>query len=365
MASIQLSIADPCHENWNNMLPEEKGRFCLSCQKTVVDFTNMSDGQVFDYFKNYNGNTCGQFTPQQLDRDIAKPKTHSIGRWKYFWQILLPAVFAFYKVEGQTLKGKVAPKTVCRADSARPVSIVMGMIARPSNYREPKYELQGTVLNEKQEPIPFASIVSENSKNSVAADSNGHFSVQLTQGENLIFSSVGYESKTFTYDSLKPASIKHLEVSRSTNTILIETNIQLKQATVNLAEVRVVGYGALSDLIGMAGGISVVRRVSLFSAPKIIKPTTDLPALKIFPNPIQPGQSFQVNLRIKKTGNYLLRIIDAAGKTMLEEKLNISSKNQTETISGRTLQQAGIYFLQISNPADKKEKELTGKVVVQ
>ena len=361
MASIQISIADPCPENWNNMLSEEKGRFCLSCQKTVVDFTNMSDSQVFDYFRNYKGSTCGQFTPEQLDRDIAKPKTHSIGRWKYFWQILLPAVFAFHKVDAQRLRGKAASKTVCKANTAKPEAIVVGEIAMPSKYREPKYELRGIILNEKQEPVPYATITAEGGRNAIAADSLGHFLIELLPGKNLTISSVGYETKTFSYNSLKPNAVKNTEVSKSPNTILIETSIQLKSAVVNPDEVVVVGYGTVRRTV--MGAMSRISVTTLFQ--QETKPVADLLAVKIFPNPIQRGQSFQVNVQVKKTGSYLLRIIDAAGKMLEEEKLNISSKSQTETINGSALQQAGIYFLQITNPADKKGKELTGKIVVQ
>ena len=39
-----------CSEDWNNMKPCEQGRFCGSCQKTVVDFTEKSDAEIQEMF---------------------------------------------------------------------------------------------------------------------------------------------------------------------------------------------------------------------------------------------------------------------------------------------------------------------------
>jgi hypothetical protein len=41
--SLRLNIPAPCTQAWNEMLPENNGRFCLSCQKKVIDFSVMSD----------------------------------------------------------------------------------------------------------------------------------------------------------------------------------------------------------------------------------------------------------------------------------------------------------------------------------
>ncbi|WP_299333553.1 energy transducer TonB [uncultured Psychroserpens sp.] len=63
-----LSIPKPCHENWSDMTPNVKGRFCQSCSKTVVDFTAMSTSEVQEFIHfNKNQRICGHIKKSQLD----------------------------------------------------------------------------------------------------------------------------------------------------------------------------------------------------------------------------------------------------------------------------------------------------------
>lgn len=71
--SIQLLIPTPCHEDWQQMTPCEEGRFCSSCQKTVIDFTSWSDKALYEFFSTQKGKFCGRFTSTQLHRQIAIP----------------------------------------------------------------------------------------------------------------------------------------------------------------------------------------------------------------------------------------------------------------------------------------------------
>ena len=73
MKKFELSIPKPCHENWDAMSPEEKGRFCGSCQKTVIDFSEMSDRQVAEFFRRPAGSVCGRFHQDQLQRTMEIP----------------------------------------------------------------------------------------------------------------------------------------------------------------------------------------------------------------------------------------------------------------------------------------------------
>ncbi|QTD39218.1 hypothetical protein JL193_08275 [Polaribacter batillariae] len=70
-SKFKIIIPKPCHEDWNKMTPTEKGRFCNSCAKTVVDFTKKSTEEIKDYLiENSQQKVCGHFYKKQLDTII-------------------------------------------------------------------------------------------------------------------------------------------------------------------------------------------------------------------------------------------------------------------------------------------------------
>ncbi len=74
---FNISIPKPCHEDWSAMTQKEKGRFCSSCSKTVIDFTQKSKEEIQDYLnENFGKRVCGHFYRKQLDTvTLEIPKT--------------------------------------------------------------------------------------------------------------------------------------------------------------------------------------------------------------------------------------------------------------------------------------------------
>ncbi|MCR9162647.1 MAG: hypothetical protein ACE37F_03240 [Nannocystaceae bacterium] len=43
MKASEIRIPEPCNEDWEGMTPEQRGRFCAACQKTVHDLSAMTE----------------------------------------------------------------------------------------------------------------------------------------------------------------------------------------------------------------------------------------------------------------------------------------------------------------------------------
>jgi hypothetical protein len=195
MKSLTLSIAEPCHENWDKMNPTEKGRFCLSCQKQVIDFTMMTDREVYDYFTvEKTGNVCGRLMPDQMNTPIAKPA--SIKKKKLWYVQYLTGLFLL--LGKQESKAQSAPAVELRPHSIPPTIKGEISMAVPA---EMKKVFSGKVIDAAGLPVPFASIRIKGTKTGMSADVNGVFSVSVHPGDRFEVMAAGYISKEVSQES--------------------------------------------------------------------------------------------------------------------------------------------------------------------
>lgn len=88
-----ISIPKPCHEDWSQMSPNEKGRFCQSCSKSVIDFTSMGKESIKDYLASNNNNKiCGRFKSTQLSTIRIKIPQQVIEQQMSFHRLFLLAL---------------------------------------------------------------------------------------------------------------------------------------------------------------------------------------------------------------------------------------------------------------------------------
>lgn len=99
MASNQAKIVltNPCSENWNSMQVDTGGRFCQSCQKSVIDFTSKSDHEIKEFLKDKQGEKlCGRFYVQQLERIRIEIDPNLLVSNIPFWQKFLVVILVCF-----------------------------------------------------------------------------------------------------------------------------------------------------------------------------------------------------------------------------------------------------------------------------
>ena len=81
---LRFNVENPCHQSWDSMRSVDRGKFCQSCQKEVVDFTAMSDSELLGYFSNpTSAKSCGRFRSDQILRSIERSEIRRPGAWRH------------------------------------------------------------------------------------------------------------------------------------------------------------------------------------------------------------------------------------------------------------------------------------------
>jgi hypothetical protein len=177
---INLEIKQPCSENFNSFKKTEKGGFCNSCEKEVIDFSKMTSDEIINYFKiNSNTKTCGKFNKKQFE--TLSLSNQPKRKLSFFGGIGLACLsfftFGTLQAQQQTIK-----KEIKQAQKAITV--------------------KGTV-SETSTPLPGVSILLQGTSIGTETDFDGKFKFpkQLKKGDVLIFSYLGFETKKVTIDS--------------------------------------------------------------------------------------------------------------------------------------------------------------------
>lgn len=349
-----LHIADPCHENWQNMTSTEQGKFCQSCRKEVIDFSLLSDKQILDYFSKHKGNTCGRFREDQLNRPLNNQQAKAkVSLWKWFMSVGLGVWFS-NKAVAQT--GKVQTKCESKtqpADAQQEMIVVGGAFAVEEIYQPTHRNLRikGTVVNNENEPLAGASI-SVNGKAYKVSANDGTFSIHAKvpiskDSVELSFSSIGYETK-----NLKVLSANKTDV-------LVEMIPKANE----LKEVVVTSYGAMKGKVCVTGDVTRVSSTSLTRAVDSLKTFTanifDKASFNTYPNPVHKGGF--VTITVKDEGRYSLQLVSNSSQLISSQKIT-SAKGQLFQLQISSSLASGIYYIRMAN--EQTGKVWTDKVVV-
>ncbi len=138
--------------------------------------------------------------------------------------------------------------------------ISLGVIAQST--------VTGTVVDDKNTPVPYASVSIKNSKKGTTADANGKFSISASTGETLLISAVSYASQEVVVTSTGEITVRLTNSSQTLNEVVVtalgvkreKRSLTYATQTVSGDDLNKSGTGnPLSALEGKAAGLTVIN----------------------------------------------------------------------------------------------------------
>jgi hypothetical protein len=213
---LNLSISEPCHENFKNFQKTEKGGFCATCTKEVIDFTQMTSEDISNYFKNkMTADTCGRFTKSQLNTTIQPKKKTKFFNFLSGITVVCLSLFSF-KTEAQNTTNSSMDNDNTKNEDVSKENLI---------------SVKGTVLSSDDGlPLPGANVILEGSAIGTQTNFDGYFEFpqKLKKGDVLIFSYVGLDTKKITITEKSNLNIE-LEVNMDSCEIVLMGKVAVKE----------------------------------------------------------------------------------------------------------------------------------------
>ena len=205
---INISIPKPCHENWEAMTPEEKGKFCGVCSKTVFDFTKATDKEIIKHLNN-DKNACGRFVSSQLNRDLIIPNEKSS-----YWIIATATLFSFLGIGSHAAYSQVKQDTI-QTDKKNLNQDAIKTVKNP-------FTVTGVVIDDIG-PIAGVNVVIKGTTRGTSSDYDGKYSIEAHEGDTLVFGYIGFKN----YETIIDSKTTTVNVTMTEDGNLVSTGIVL------------------------------------------------------------------------------------------------------------------------------------------
>lgn len=203
VTKINLSNLKKCNQVWNDMPKNEKGRICLKCSNTIIDFRNMADSEIAETHLFSEQKVCGLYKKEQLDKPKQKENNIKINNWNSFYF----GLFSFLSLSsyGQEITEPVkTEQTEKKYDllnkTEKEESKKKNAVKNDSIY------ISGRLTDNNSEPLPFANVIIKGTRTGITSDFDGFYRLNVTKEIDslkeitLTYSYVGFETTKITVD---------------------------------------------------------------------------------------------------------------------------------------------------------------------
>ena len=310
----------------------------------------MTDQEILDHIAKASQSICGRLSDDQMNKDIRITENKKRFSFVYLWNLLL-ATLLFARANAQVTPVKSKKPTVVKVPE-----MLMGVIAMEPEPVEAVIPVtaKGVVVDATNgKPVEGASIFIKAKSTGTVADSAGNFqlSIHKLQPMELVISAIGFETQTIVVD--KSTGWQHIKVL-------------MQPSATTLGEVEIVAWPTIRCGSRM-GAVSIIKKVTITDTVKRtinnLIPAAIKKDVKVFPNPVIRGNNVQLSLALKQAGEYKLELMDAAGKVMMVQAIQMPDAVRNISIPTHAGWSAGVYWVRISGQHVKNVYQ--GKVLIK
>ncbi len=186
-AKPQITISEPCNQNWETMEKRNGHNFCEACNKCVTDFSTYSNAEIINALSNSKTEICGRLSQTQLNqlnyRLMLAPKNRN---WMKYLGVLAIGAGVFTQ-NAHAITSKYPTeinKTFAtnNVDEQKPLNVKI---------------ISGYVFDENKKPLAGIRVVILNTKLFALTDEKGRYEIKLHanfdfKNTNLVVQSVRY-----------------------------------------------------------------------------------------------------------------------------------------------------------------------------
>jgi TonB-linked SusC/RagA family outer membrane protein len=213
---------------------------------------------------------------------------------------------------GQSLDFNIQNNTIIVTRSSSPPA------ALPVNNAPPKIDIRAIVLNERNEPVEGASIKVKGTSMGTSTNSKGEFTLDVSVGQVLVISSVGYITQEVIVGAESIPEIKLIAEDKSLNTVIVTAlgiTKSVKSLTYSAQEIK-------GDKLNKAKEVNVINALQ-----------GKIAGVTITKNATGPGSDSKVIIRGNRSitnSNEPLYVVDGVP---LSGNIGMLSSDDIETMS--------------------------------
>ena len=211
----RISIPQPCSEKWKDMKLHSYGRFCQKCEKTIIDYSTLSDGAIRKKMDSPEGLSCGRFHVSQLGRDL-KVENQSENWMKRF--ALASSLISILSASARSPVKKGGQDIIQSSDQGNDAS----------GFRE-GVMISGVVLDEEGHAIADALVVVVKGRKEFRTDERGMFEFRLMAEDGdvmeVVISKEGYAPYTLVFNVGEALKCMVVKMKANTKSVIPDSTM--------------------------------------------------------------------------------------------------------------------------------------------